>query len=165
MRFISLKVEFIPALYGASLQHLYILENPINQHAGHILRSYMIAMIPKLQTFNGIAVSPMERVAAEKAYQPFINMKSKSIKQFTAVSLKISKGTGAEQTNGEMSSPKSKKVNVSAQHHQHMQLYSDLQKHQSQCFSFDDYSQEFDHVLKDLISNVLVGLKPQNQLR
>ncbi len=155
-------------MYGSNLHHLYILENPVNQSAATILRAYMIALIPKLQSFNGISISPIERNAAEKAYLPFVNVKAKSVKLFTSASMKLIKHSGSagniDQSNSELSSPKNKRVSNSVGH-QHIQLYSDLHKHQIQTLGFEDFSKEYDNVIKEIITNVITGVRSHSHVR
>jgi hypothetical protein len=121
----------------------------------------MIAMIPKLQSFNGVTITSLERVAAEKAFQPFLAIKSKNIKQFTSLSTKMSKQFTSDTGGNEISSPQSKKIQATV--HNHIQLYNDLYKHQNQRLDLDDYTQEFNHVIKDIISDFIMGMRQHGQ--
>lgn len=50
-----------------------VKDSPICASSSQLLRSYMIATMPLLRTFNDEAVSPSERFSAERQFKPLLD--------------------------------------------------------------------------------------------
>lgn len=74
----SLKqVEFLPRMWGSLLEHLVLRENPVcSVAAGQMVRAFLIAAMPKLQTFNEENISSEEREKAHALYGQLLQMQT-----------------------------------------------------------------------------------------
>ena len=69
------QVEFIPQLFGKQLEQLIVKNSPLDAStSSELLRSYFIAMMPRLRAFNEEEISMKEREAAVKRFAPFLSM-------------------------------------------------------------------------------------------
>jgi len=88
------------------LKHLdsivqYLVTNPLVQHlvigdcqlSANLLRTYLIANIPNLSSFNNQSISVEERKSCENSLAPWISMKKKCLKAFTSVKLSLNPQT------------------------------------------------------------------------
>ncbi len=69
----GLQVDAVCELFGPSLEHLILRDNPVNTAAGSsLLRNYIIAAMSGLLSFNEVPVSADERRSAELLYRPLM---------------------------------------------------------------------------------------------
>ncbi|KAJ1436821.1 hypothetical protein B484DRAFT_248364 [Ochromonadaceae sp. CCMP2298] len=72
---LSLQVEFIPQMYGHLVEHLTVKNCPLcTATSPKLLRSYFIASMPRLLSFNDVQVSADDRRVSESLYMPLIRM-------------------------------------------------------------------------------------------
>lgn len=64
--------------FGDKITNLYINDNPICTNSQNILRSYVIAIFPNLQVFNGQDINDNERSKCEKMFKALL-IKNKSM--------------------------------------------------------------------------------------
>lgn len=73
----------------------YLQSNPNVKHlliedcqiSSSLLRSYVIANNILIQSFNGIVITSEERLISESSFTPWLNLRKKSLKQFTSCKL------------------------------------------------------------------------------
>jgi hypothetical protein len=150
------------------------------QISSPLLRSYVAANSSHLQSFNGVVISSEERSISENALTPWLNLRKKSLKQFT--SCKFGSGTSLSHSAENIGIPKNalslvdvvkntfesdvdayipstgngsrdlmKRVS-SAQPNKKTSAISHSSISQS---SHDHLSKEFDVVMKDIVMNTL----------
>lgn len=144
-------------MYG-SIEHLVIQENPIQQAAPSILRNFMIASMPKLKTFNQTMITATERQAAEKAYQPFLGLRNKGIKSFTASASKLSKQQAEEQHIPSRNESYQQIGSVKFVNGTASKSASTAQLPKAEVrINYEDFSQEFDLLIKELVAQSITG--------
>lgn len=77
------QVDFLAELFGGTVEHLVVRDCPVNATAGALLRSYLVAAMPRLLSFNDADVSPDERTRAEGLYRAMALLRRGSSAQFT----------------------------------------------------------------------------------
>jgi len=71
-------------LANSSLQHLTMDDCKISEN---LLRSYLIAQVPNLISFNNQAIAQQEREECERHLAPWLLINKKSVKAFTSVKI------------------------------------------------------------------------------
>lgn len=80
----SLKhLEFLPTLFGQTVEHLSIRENPINNFSEDLLRNYLVANMPRLLTFNDTSITSEDRTRAQRQWKCVDEVRNKASKLFT----------------------------------------------------------------------------------
>eukprot|EP01039_Chlorochromonas_danica_P010588 gene10587-11734_t len=80
----SLKhLEFLPTLFGQTIEHLSIRENPINNFSEDLLRYYLVAYMPRLLTFNDASITSEDRIRAQRQWKCVDEVRNKAAKLFT----------------------------------------------------------------------------------
>lgn len=77
------QIDFLPEMFGSTIEHLVIKDNPINNTASGLLRCYIVANMPNIVSFNDVEVSEEERKNAESVYQPLMRVKQTECSAFS----------------------------------------------------------------------------------